>query len=64
MPEGMTFTSLLTLAGIVLVFGLVMFFVSRYKRCPANKRARDLRQGAAAKSAQVHLRRRRLRAGP
>jgi flotillin len=37
MPDGMTFSSLLPIAGLVLVFGLVMFFVSRYKRCPANK---------------------------
>jgi flotillin len=33
----MTFTSMLTLAAVVLAFGLLMFFVSRYKRCPANK---------------------------
>lgn len=38
MPDSaLTFTSVLTLAGLVLAFGLVMFFVARYRRCPANK---------------------------
>ncbi|HEX6368864.1 MAG TPA: flotillin family protein, partial [Longimicrobium sp.] len=37
MPTEISYTMLLAGAAVLVVFWLAMFFVSRYKRCPANK---------------------------
>src|SRR5690349_3441757 len=38
LPEGFPLWAMLTpVLGVVLVAGLVLLFVSRYKRCPANR---------------------------
>jgi len=37
LPDGLGFAAIGAILGLVVFFGLVMLFVSRYKRCPANR---------------------------
>ena len=37
LPDGLGFAAIGAVLGLVVFFGMVMLFVSRYKRCPANR---------------------------